>query len=192
MNFLRKVADTVQHGGSGSSTPNAPLSEGDTVVVGERRLKVDRKLGEGGFAYVFRAHDVRTKELFAVKRMVVAEPEQLAQVKQEIAVLRSLSSHPRVLGFYGVESRKLEGPGGRREIVLLLEFCEGGTLVVRTRGGSWATRWNRPAWAASRHGGPAAPWRNGAGVSGWARESPKRRHWEWPRFGRARIDCDRV
>ena len=70
MNFLRKVADAAAHG-AGAASPGAPLNEGDVVVVGERRLRIERKLGEGGFAFVFRAHDTRTKEVFAVKRMVV-------------------------------------------------------------------------------------------------------------------------
>lgn len=44
---------------------------GKQVVVGSRTVKVDKVLGEGGFATIYRCTDVDTGDVLAIKHFVL-------------------------------------------------------------------------------------------------------------------------
>ena len=56
--------------GGGSSTPDGV---GRTITFGKRRVYLQRQLAEGGYAVVFEGYDSRTRERFAVKRVITAD-----------------------------------------------------------------------------------------------------------------------
>ncbi|CAM6085546.1 unnamed protein product [Calypogeia fissa] len=87
------------------------VSIGGEVWVNERRFKVVRQLGEGGFAFVFLVRElsgehahrasksqthVAADGLYALKKVLVQTDEQLELVKQEISVSSSFN-HPNLL-----------------------------------------------------------------------------------------------
>jgi serine/threonine kinase 16 len=87
------------------------LPQQDLVVNG-RRLKIIRKLAEGGFSYVYEAKDIRDPtaaaeavrneedddgdELMAIKLMLSQSPEQRMQIRREIETHLSLATIPHI------------------------------------------------------------------------------------------------
>ena len=47
------------------------------VELGSFRVRVGKQIGEGAFSYVYAAHDARTGEKFALKKMILQEKRQL-------------------------------------------------------------------------------------------------------------------
>ena len=65
------------------------------VKVGSFRVRVGKQIGEGAFSYVYVAHDVRTREKFALKKMIVQENRQFDVLPRNLLLrrcLRGLSS----------------------------------------------------------------------------------------------------
>ncbi len=63
------------------------------------RYRVERKLGEGGMATVYAAHDAELDETVAVKVFHSEDPQLVARFKQEVALSRKLA-HPNVIRLY--------------------------------------------------------------------------------------------
>lgn len=59
--------------------------------------------------------------------MFSVDQESADSIEQEIRVLKQLNGHPHVIEFCA--SAVSEGPGGRREYLILTEFCPGGVVV---------------------------------------------------------------
>lgn len=72
------------------------LSSG-TLLAG--RYVIGRKLGEGGMASVYAAHDTELGEEVAVKVFQSDAPQLIARFKQEVALSRKLA-HPHVIRLY--------------------------------------------------------------------------------------------
>ena len=77
--FLRTV---VQRKDSGSLV-------GKVLKVGMYTVRVEAHLGDGGFAVIYRARDVASPALYALKHVCMAgEPEALADCHMEVGCAR--------------------------------------------------------------------------------------------------------
>lgn len=101
-------------------TGATPLSEGD-VVSG--RFRVINELGRGGYAIVYRAQDMVTDSIVALKTLRPLAPrpaEVVARFKREVALVSQLR-HPNTVRVfdYGVEG----------DLFLAMELLDGHTLA---------------------------------------------------------------
>ena len=62
--MLKRLQNLTKREGSGSLS-------GKQIIVGNRSLKVDRLVGEGGFATIFRCTDVDTGDVYALKHFLL-------------------------------------------------------------------------------------------------------------------------
>lgn len=104
---------------------------GEEVEVGGRRLRVVKKLGEGGYSFVYLAREVHTPsaaggsappgQLFALKKVLAGAAEQLAEARHEIDVMRRMR-HPNLLPLldYAVVATNQGGGAGASHIVYML------------------------------------------------------------------------
>jgi serine/threonine protein kinase len=84
---------------AGRAEPPAPVTH--TKLVGsilDGRYQVEKKIGEGGMSFVYLAHDLSTKERYAIKVLSVAlsrDENAMARLKREASVGMRLV-HPNV------------------------------------------------------------------------------------------------
>jgi serine/threonine-protein kinase len=94
------------------------------AVVGA--YTIDRLIGTGGMAEVYRAHDTRLGRDVAIKvlpQAFTADPERVARIEREARLLAALN-HPNIAHIYDVE----KSPG---TYALVMELVEGPTLADR-------------------------------------------------------------
>jgi eukaryotic-like serine/threonine-protein kinase len=84
----------------------APLELREGMVIAER-YKLDRQLGQGGTAIVFRATDLELEEEVAIKifTMPVEDPDLVRRFKQELSVARKLS-HPNIVRLHDIGAHR--------------------------------------------------------------------------------------
>ena len=91
---------------SSGSTPITPPADWKGFVEGSvlgGRYKLEKKLGEGGMASVFRAHDMELDERVAIKvfTQTIEDENMIARFKQELTLSRKLS-HPNIIRLYDI------------------------------------------------------------------------------------------
>lgn len=98
------------------ATP-APVEGAKGSLIADR-YRIESKLGEGGMAVVYRAHDLELDEPVAIKLFQNAtdDPELLQRFRQELAVCRQIS-HPNVVRLFDIGTHE-----GRRFISMELLF----------------------------------------------------------------------
>jgi len=84
------------------------------------RYTVERKIGEGGMAAVYRARDVELDELVALKAFQSDDPQLVARFRQEVTLSRQLA-HPNVIRLHDL------GAHGRVRF-MTMELLEGRSL----------------------------------------------------------------
>ena len=89
-----------------SAAPITPPADWKGLVEGSMlgaRYKLEKKLGEGGMASVFRAHDLELDERVAIKvfTQTVEDENMVARFKQELTLSRKLS-HPNIIRLYDI------------------------------------------------------------------------------------------
>lgn len=100
---------------------------GSTVDVGGHKVKVQRRIGEGGFAFVYAVQSVSSPPRpLALKRLLAADADKRAAIVQEITLLKSLRSRPNILQ-YETAAHLPQGQGLSasrcEEYLLLTELC---------------------------------------------------------------------
>ncbi len=94
------------------------------------RYRLDDLIGSGGFASVFRAHDLRLDRDVAVKVLLAngaMDPVIAARFDREARVLAAVS-HPNVVAIHDVEPGD---PTSGAEPFLVMDLCDGGSLADR-------------------------------------------------------------
>jgi serine/threonine protein kinase len=92
-----------------------------------RHISLGRKelLGKGTFGMVYRAMDLDTNRIIAVKEVTIApgsmRPEQLATLRREIAMMQKLD-HPNIVKYLG------EHWDGQQHLRIFMEYVAGGTV----------------------------------------------------------------
>jgi AP2-associated kinase len=99
----------------------APLL-GKVVQVGEYHVKLEAALGDGGFACVYRARDMKENKVFAMKHLRLAgNPEASLEVQLEAKTMAKLRGHPNILYLHAVA---FAGPkGAETDAFMLLDLC---------------------------------------------------------------------
>ncbi|KAH9297159.1 hypothetical protein KI387_028841 [Taxus chinensis] len=126
------------------------VNGGGDVWINERRFRIIRQIGEGGFAFVYLvkeqtplAHAKQPKDpshvsedgMYALKKVLLQTDEQLQLVKQEIHV-SSLLNHPNLLPLLDHSIIAVKGPQGgswNQEAYLLFPVHLDGTLLDNTQ-----------------------------------------------------------
>jgi serine/threonine-protein kinase len=94
------------------------------------RYRLEELIGSGGFASVFRAHDLRLDRDVAVKVLLpngAADQIVAARFDREARVLAAVS-HPNVVAIHDVEPGD---PATGTEPFLVMDLCDGGSLADR-------------------------------------------------------------
>ncbi|XP_054205571.1 cyclin-G-associated kinase isoform X23 [Homo sapiens] len=128
MSLLQSALDFLAGPGSlgGASGRDQSDFVGQTVELGELRLRVRRVLAEGGFAFVYEAQDVGSGREYALKRLLSNEEEKNRAIIQEVCFMKKLSGHPNIVQFCSAASiGKEESDTGQAEFLLLTELCKG-------------------------------------------------------------------
>ncbi len=60
----------------------------EVITVNRRRLRVVRRVGEGGFSFVYVVEDVATGAVLAAKRMLCSNEDQVRQARREVEIQR--------------------------------------------------------------------------------------------------------
>lgn len=90
---------------------------GKTIKIGEYNVIIREKIGEGGYAYVYRCEDNSGKQ-YALKYVNCLTPERFEQFKQEANILNSLPEHPNIVKLYASDANPKT-----LIINLLYEYC---------------------------------------------------------------------
>jgi serine/threonine protein kinase len=103
---------------------------GQGYMLDGRRYVTIKKLGEGGYSFVYLVEEEVTRERYALKKLVVDESEQRDKIEEEINVMKALPAHANILNLisYGLVRHK-----NSKETcaLLLLPLCAGGSLYDR-------------------------------------------------------------
>ncbi|XP_069092802.1 cyclin-G-associated kinase [Pleurodeles waltl] len=127
MSLLQSALDFLAGPGAlGASSRDQNDFVGQTVELGELRLRIRRVIAEGGFAFVYEAQDVGSGKDYALKRLLSNEEEKNKAIIQEVCFMKKLSGHPNIVQFCSAASiGKEESDTGQGEFLLLTELCKG-------------------------------------------------------------------
>eukprot|EP00898_Chlorokybus_atmophyticus_P007116 jgi/Chlat1/7405/Chrsp6S00594 len=111
-------ADDGGGGGGGGSVVGAPLSDQDPT----RLYELLQPLGKGSYGAVYKARDLRSSELVAVKIINLGEGEEsLDEIRGEIEMLQQCN-HPNIVRYLG----SYRGPD---YLWIVMEYCGGGSIA---------------------------------------------------------------
>ncbi|XP_004432258.1 PREDICTED: cyclin-G-associated kinase [Ceratotherium simum simum] len=139
MSLLQSALDFLAGPGSlgGAAGRDQTDFVGQTVELGELRLRVRRVLAEGGFAFVYEAQDLESGREYALKRLLSNEEEKNRAIIQEVCFMKKLSGHPNIVQFCSAASiGKEESDTGQAEFLLLTELCRGQLVEFLRKGES--------------------------------------------------------
>ncbi len=82
---------------------------GSIVDVGGQKVIVRKRIGEGGFAFVYRVEDVTDpSRKFALKRLLAMDGEKRNLIIKEIALMKTLSGHGNIVKFISAAEAKVK------------------------------------------------------------------------------------
>ncbi|KAM8792717.1 cyclin-G-associated kinase [Eudromia elegans] len=127
MSLLQSALDFLTGPGSlGAASRDQNDFVGQTVEMGDMKLRVKRVIAEGGFAFVYEAQDLGSGKDYALKRLLSNEEEKNKAIIQEVYFMKKLSGHPNIVQFCSAASiGKEESDTGQGEFLLLTELCKG-------------------------------------------------------------------
>ncbi|NXH65354.1 GAK kinase, partial [Rhabdornis inornatus] len=127
MSLFQSALDFLAGPGSlGAASRDQNDFVGQTVEMGDLKLRIKRVIAEGGFAFVYEAQDLGSGKDYALKRLLSNEEEKNKAIIQEVCFMKKLSGHPNIVQFCSAASiGKEESDTGQGEFLLLTELCKG-------------------------------------------------------------------
>eukprot|EP00474_Spongospora_subterranea_P001729 CRZ02187.1 hypothetical protein [Spongospora subterranea] len=114
-----------------AQTGNVSGVIGAIVEVHGQKFKIEKQLGEGGFAVVFKVIEESTMKPYAMKRILAADSEIARNAEEEISVMKTCAS-PYIISYKAhsiVKRPRKDGHRSPTEYFVIMEFCPGGTLT---------------------------------------------------------------
>ena len=81
------------------------LAPGKAATIENYSVTLREKIGEGGYAVVYRCEDAQGHQ-FALKCVNCVTPEKFDQFQQEAIVLKALPPHPNIVKLHAAEVNK--------------------------------------------------------------------------------------
>jgi len=131
LNRVGRSAFSYLAGQEGGSDPGFI---GSIVEVDGMQVQVSKLLGEGGYAFIYAAKELSSGKEFALKRFLVFEESKVAEVIQEIRLMKEVKAQNDFVKF--VTAANVDHSQGKKvnkEFLLLMELCSGGDLAQLLR-----------------------------------------------------------
>ncbi|CCD23390.1 serine/threonine protein kinase PRK1 NDAI_0B03560 [Naumovozyma dairenensis CBS 421] len=115
--------------------PNIPLyPNGTLLTVGTHRALIKKYLTSGGFAQIYAVEitpvDTYSKSNVAcLKRVIVPTKSGLNTLRAEVDAMKLLKNNRHVVSYIDSNAVKSAFNNGSYEVLLLMEYCEGGGLI---------------------------------------------------------------
>ena len=97
------------------------------LQVGSRWLRIKQRLGNGAFGVVYKVKDEETARVYALKDIPCSSASKIMNAIGEIRTLNQIS-HENVISVIDADSHDDDG---RVHVLILTEYCAGGTLNDR-------------------------------------------------------------
>lgn len=113
-----------------SSNTVASFPIGQVIVVEGNELEIQSELGSGAFGVVYKARDLLASEdvFYALKDVVCLNPPSIGKAISEVETLRRIN-HDFIVKI--VAADQFEDSRGGFHVLILTEYCSGGTLNER-------------------------------------------------------------
>ncbi|RXM97689.1 Cyclin-G-associated kinase [Acipenser ruthenus] len=127
MSLFQSALDFLAGPGSvGAASRDQNDFVGQTVELGDTKLRIKRVIAEGGFAFVYEAQDIGSSKDYALKRLLSNDEEKSKAIIQEVCFMKKLSGHPNIVQFCSAASiGKEESDTRQAEFLILTELCKG-------------------------------------------------------------------
>lgn len=102
------------------------LIGGKIYKINGRTIIEEKLISEGAYSYVYMAKDLNTNKIFALKKTICQDKEQLKMTNKEITILKSLPPHKNIVQYYG---STVIDENNYKVVLMLMEFCERGNLL---------------------------------------------------------------
>lgn len=103
------------------------LEVGDDVAIGQKVLKIQKKLGNGAFGVVYKVKDESTSAIYALKEVLCVKFSEIRNAIREVQTLKKIS-HTNVVKIEGADQFV---QGQNIYVLILTEYCVGGNLNER-------------------------------------------------------------
>lgn len=100
----------------------------ELIPIGDKQVRIGVTLGEGGYAFVYRAEDINTGKAYALKRMVCQTEESKEIAKKEIKVMKKLQPNLHIIEFVGACKKDVSKT--TQEFFVLMELCQGSLVDI--------------------------------------------------------------
>ena len=98
------------------------------VSVGNKRVRIQQRLGNGAFGVVYKVTDEASSMVYALKDVLCLNASALRNAVREAKTLNKIS-HENVIAVMGAD--QVRDTQGRLHMLLLTEYCSGGSLNER-------------------------------------------------------------
>ena len=99
-----------------------------TVSVGNETVRIQERLGNGAFGVVYKVKDEASSMVYALKDVLCLNDSALRNAVREATTLNKIS-HGNVIAIMGAD--QFRDTQGRLHMLLLTEYCSGGSLNER-------------------------------------------------------------
>ncbi|XP_066595242.1 neither inactivation nor afterpotential protein C isoform X2 [Prorops nasuta] len=130
----RREEDDEEEEARDSASGSSRLRRLDSIQDPGKRYILKRVIGSGVCGDVHEAVDQEAGNKKVAIKVQKLTRESQGLVIQEYKVLRDLSSHPNIAEFYGIYRRRSGKKSDHDQIWLVMELCEGGSVMDLVRG----------------------------------------------------------
>ncbi|EGF76260.1 hypothetical protein BATDEDRAFT_92853 [Batrachochytrium dendrobatidis JAM81] len=110
-----------------SSGPPGTYPPMTVISLSRLQVTIERFLAEGGFAHVYLAILAGDSQRVVLKRIACSDKASLEELRQEVEIHKQVSGHKNIVRFLDSSIASLQAGG--YEVLILMEYCEGGHLV---------------------------------------------------------------